>query len=700
MEKSKSFIRTKSNSWDIDDDVPIVNNNIPVISAIGTSRDGKSTSLNLYANWLIDNDKNTQKSWYKWLFTSSSENKPFSPFVAMQTDDVVTNGIDYYIVPDKCMLVDCQGMQLKDARYDHFLMLITYLISNVIILTVRERLDLQVLNNCLAVFSFLSEIPSEFKRKDKPILLIRIKDFQNTKQLNADPEYLHKLVDKWLEKSNDQYDQIKEAFRNTFDIEVIATKYPTMNDDDEVNIHDDDFLNKNPTFLNYCKKLDELSKNKNAPSILHNSDNLIKLIKSLQQNANIDWKKLDLYHQITENELRKYLQEHVISNKVFSDETLIAKMDGSNKSRNLYLERFELLKHAKEQIFNDRFKDVTISIKEEVFNAIFDKFQKIASDAQEKNMIIAETIIKPHFEKYTNQFKETNFAQYCINKISNYFNNKKKDFIPELAKIDLNVGMKYMEIINQETIMIIEKEKIININNEKQKEKINNLIIRYDINKHMKKYIKDELEILLNSLNYNVSYENVFQNNKQKIILDITQIYNDNDLTWFLDSNKNIESSKNKTIYKPEEDFNNILKVSDINQYYWNLKEKILTDMGIIKYSQNKLDYNVNNKINFVVISCNSFKFLVTSTFYKLKIMNKKENIIEQFLNNKLKIKVNKSIEEKQNVIFETYCLDKIFNGSGEPYPIFINLLKLAFGKFLMKFCTENNIEFYNDIRY
>ena len=48
---------------------------------------------------------------------------------------------------------------------------------------------------------------------DKPILIIRIKDFQNVKQLKSDENYLAKLVDKWLEKSNDQYDQIKEVFK-------------------------------------------------------------------------------------------------------------------------------------------------------------------------------------------------------------------------------------------------------------------------------------------------------------------------------------------------------------------------------------------------------------------------------------------------------------------------------------------------------
>lgn len=85
-------------------------------------------------------------------------------------------------------------MQLEDAKYDHHLALITYLISDVIILTVRQRLDLQVFNNLLSVFSFLPEIPEEFRRKDKPQLVIRIKDFQNVADLKKDADYLTKLI--------------------------------------------------------------------------------------------------------------------------------------------------------------------------------------------------------------------------------------------------------------------------------------------------------------------------------------------------------------------------------------------------------------------------------------------------------------------------------------------------------------------------
>ncbi len=674
--KSKAFIRTSKADWGIDPEqncvIPEVNDNIPVISAIGTSRDGKSTSLNLYANWLIDKYRNTVR-----------QVEPFSPFTAMQTDDVVTNGIDYYIVPQKCMLIDCQGMQLQDAKYDHFLMLITYLMSNIIILTVRERLDLQILNNCLPVFSFLSEIPPEYKRsnKDKPTLLIRIKDFQNSKQLANDKDYLIKLVNKWLEKSNDQYDQIKEAFANAFNIDIIATKYPTMDDDDEVNIHDPNFLNKNKSFMDYCKKLDELTKGKTAPKILKTNGGLDKLVASLRENKKIDWKKLDLYHQITENELRKYLQEELSNDKNLNDETILLKMDGSSAGTVLCKNRRTLIDSTKTKLYQEKFKDITESIKDEVFKTTFDNFDKIYIEAKNKNELLAENIIKPHFDKFNLIYSQKGFMDCWINKIVDFFTDKKTIFVAELEKIDTDVKNKYMSIINQEEIEITKKQHQIRINNEAQCRKIENIINNYDIEKRTKNAISEHLNNLIKSSNYNEPYANTFETVKIKIFADLAKIYTENDITWFMDNNKNISSGPNKTKWSPIDVFNAVNAVSDFEKYYWNTKKLLFIESGFIKNSPNGLSAKINSKIDFDYVVCGKFKFLVTHHFFKINEID--INLSSKYIQKELDLNIcNINVTKNENVNIHTITINRDFC-EDETLCIFEHLLESCVAKYI-----------------
>ncbi len=184
--------------------------NITVVSAIGCAGDGKTTLLN-----------NIGRVIEKMLCV----NNQFKPFDCTKS----TIGMDISILEDKFIFVDTQGLQNTNAKYDHYILLISYIISNVIVLTVRERLDLQIFDLLFPLIRLISEIPEKFKRNDKPILLIRIKDFQNIPALNEDFEYLTKSLNKLLKKSNDRYDLIREVLPQIFTIKIDATFAPKDN---------------------------------------------------------------------------------------------------------------------------------------------------------------------------------------------------------------------------------------------------------------------------------------------------------------------------------------------------------------------------------------------------------------------------------------------------------------------------------------
>jgi len=667
--ESTSFIRI-DDDWNIENIIPNIDGNIPVISCIGTSRDGKSTSLNLYANWLIKNYNQDSGLWTR-LFKTTQFEKPFLPFHSEQTDDVVTNGIDYFIIPNKCMLIDCQGMQLKDAKYDHYLMLLTYLISNVIILTVRERLDLQILNNCLSVFSFLNEIPNKYKRKDKPILLIRIKDFQNIKQLKQNPTYLNELIDKWLEKSNDQYDQIKEAFKNTFDIHIIATLYPTMNEDGEVDIMYENFLKDNPSFEKYCEKIYELSYDKKAPYILNDNKNIEYIVDELKKNKNINWEKLDLYHQLTENELRKYAQENLINSEL-NDKILIDKMDGSFSAYKLYSSRIELFDKIQKYVYNEKFKDISFEIKDPILEPFFDSFSQIIIKAKKKNEMLAETQIKLHYDKYMKKTEDSSFLDYCVNKIMDYVKNKKEIFLNELKKVDYFVQKKYKSLLELDEEELIKLQKEINEKNDLVYKNIEQKFNKDGINKMFNESISEimkerfifekrnnDIPILKYVIDIRYFCDSIRNKLVEKISKGLDNKWNipfsfraDKIDLYYLSSNKMISSNKMKIDFEHDNEqksHHEITYIINRDTIKFKIKNRAYDPIIYKDRYIEEITKKINNKIfNFTDISYRntlleyfkivSFDGCMLEQTYNNYLMDntKTEHLIEKIINKKI----------------------------------------------------------------
>ena len=596
--KSNAFVRTSDDKWglayEIDEKYPknlpvVLSPKLPVISAVGTSRDGKSTLFNVYSNWFLKNFEND--GWDVLIKTHA----PFSPFVAKQSDDVVTNGIDYFEIPNKCLLFDCQGMQLRSAQHDHFLMLITYLISNVIILTVRERLDLQVLNNCLSVFSFLPDIPEQFRRNDKPILLIRIKDFQNMKKLREEPNYLNDYVAKWLEKSGDQYDKIKEAFLNTFEIKVFATAYPTLDENYEVNVHSETFFSENPTFLKFCEFLYSLSKDKKAPTSLESEESIISLVQSLQQNDKIDWKKLDLYYQITENRLRKYAQETLLSNPIVTD-GIIKEMTGKELSAEFCRNLQKSVRDTKSNIFDVVYKDVAISIKNEVFNSIFDKYDLIINEAIKKNIEMGKEYTHDFFSNFKKKFHKKVDFKYFKTHIMEYFNDNKISLLTQIKYVDKVVYDECVQFIDAEEKYLQDLQNIISERNNIAEKSIYNAIREYDIDTKTKFYISKNLNA--KSINDDhIIYLEIIQSIVNN---DINEIIKNNNATWHLTEDLDIVCSNDIISYTIDQYICSVHTFDHMFfDYYWSCKTNLLTEKGFLLFTDNnKVNNDNNNKVN------------------------------------------------------------------------------------------------------
>jgi hypothetical protein len=687
--KSISFIRTNQEEWFIPEtgSIPTIMDSIPVVSVIGTSRDGKSTSLNLYANWLIN----------KLNFKSGFESD-FHPFNSSQSDSIVTNGIDWFEIPNGAMLIDCQGMQLADAKHDHYLMLITYLFSNLIILTVRERLDLQVLNNCLGVFSFLSEIPDQYKRVDKPILLIRIKDFPSKNKLNGD--YLQGLVSTWLKKSHDQYDQIKEAFANCFDIKITATLHPVgINDDGEIDIHDPQFLQQNPSWNDFCSLIWSLSKDQIRPNILASGEEIKMLCDQLKINKTIDWTKLDLYHQIKENELRKYLQDE-LGGDPFNDKTIWDLMDGTINAELLYKTRDKLIQTTKHKVYMEKFKDVPPSIKAEVFDHKFNSMDQIVQTARSMNHLAATKNISQAEHQYLSAFEtNTDWDNFCSN-ILEFMNKVANNFITELKLVDSEIYNRWIEIIDRDKVELASLALEISSLNKTHMKNICEKIQSYDPNQMLlintKKYLT---EIIMDKKIYSEPIDQSISNIIKPINTSICEIFQSNDLTYHLDQKKQIVSSSSHLKYDPNDWHIDPFTNSEYIDYFWETKAEIFSSMGIIQDTGYLFDLSTNPFINWIHIVCESWSFLLTKRRFETAINSEKLLCVQKYPVGIIKIIQCSNLTQYQLVLNPILNIDTVGSEPKINFRKFYQTrLEELFGINLGKYLIANNFK-YSSIR-
>lgn len=691
-QKSVPFIRTTKDKWGLARDInPNIHGDIPtqknvksVISCIGTSRDGKSTFLNLMADY-IHKKENVQ-------------NPPQDPFHSKQSDDAVTNGIDYFYAGNY-LLLDCQGMQLEDAKYDHYLAVISYLMSDVLIFTVRQRLDLQVLNNLLSLFCFLSEIPEGSRKKTKSQLIIRIKDFQNVKDLKNDDKYLEKLVNKWLEKSNDQHDQIKEAIKQTFIIIPVATFSPRYDDDkyeDQIlDIYSKTFANYNPSFIKACELVYESSKMSNVTDLLK-GDNLVNLVNDLIKNGKMDYKKLDLYHNITKVELLEYIGYSLnVANSEQLDKTIINKMDGSNQASLLVRDRKILIEKLYGHAFNIKFKDVPFDIKYECFNKTFLEFWDIHNQAKQSNINRAENMLQPHWIKFNEKFNVPYFSG-LVNGIVDFFTPKKDELYKFLATLDANVRDKYKTIVEHEEIELKKTQDEILRLNKKHLLDIDGKIIKYDIDANMIRLIDKYISgIDVVNKNYNCKYLEVIKPIVDEIVREVTKIVNDNKKTYYINKNKEIVTN-NAMEYDIELNINKLskhLKIhnnkwttsNDFNSRYLAIKGRRLNDIGFLL----DVNYDIHTDMSFVDFGFDNCNFTVTD-----KVFKKIEQIMIKFLEDN-KYLTTVEIQKKEKLLQIRYesktCTSKAMSPYKQKLLEDIEHKKLL--ECLIRFCKEGNYE-------
>jgi hypothetical protein len=230
------------------------------------------------------------------------------------------------------------------------------------------------------------------------------------------------------------------------------------------------------------------------------------------------------------------------------------------------------------------------------------------------------------------------------------------------------------------------------------------------------------LSKIITAGDYNESYDVSFTKIKNHIILHLFKIYADNDATWFLNSEKEIEVDKSMLKFTPEEDFDKIINKEIFEKDFWLIKTNIFTSMGFIKKSNNGLSMKCNYGIQFINLICGKFNFCVTKNFNDMIGLthNLTQNLILCFHSypTQNSLKIHSELEPELKLDFDTgstnennqqeicgisiyknrllnlltiHCkISTNFSNDKEVLPIFEHLLESTMGSQIAKLYSEN----------
>lgn len=365
-----SFTNTPDNKDNKDN----IEKKLKVISIIGKARTGKSTFLNcLLTYWKTD----TQN-----VFTMSSSGKH------------CTNGIDIYNIQEEgIILLDFQGIYLGDSSNDPKLLLLAYLLSDVIIFNevkMLSNITLQQFEPMLSFINYLKGKTNSDLDNFNPKLIFRISD------MSLDIEPTSNMQD-MLKKEDDQFQAIRECINDLFDTPyAVCTKNLDRSELDLLKQNKfrellestengfDDAISKINDYLECCES-------RKTISIF--LEDLPKILKNINEEKAIDFKKLDIVKSIGETEILKWI------NKLGKDIYVDIQVDGTSETyKNVIKRQEEMDKIVKD--LDKTFKAIPKTIRDEQIADLKKDITEKIDKAIQENKTMAEKLISDLLEKH------------------------------------------------------------------------------------------------------------------------------------------------------------------------------------------------------------------------------------------------------------------------------------------------------------
>lgn len=340
------------------------NTEIKVISVIGKARTGKSTFMNILISYL------------KGLNTKI--------FEMSDTIDHCTNGVDYYYLEDKkVLLLDFQGIYLGDSSVDCKLLLFAYLLSDMIIFNEKEMLSNMTLQQFEPMLSFIHYIDTDSLKKTKnPQLIFRISDVH----LKLDPIENRNNM---LKHQSDQFQSIRDCISELFDDLTVLTTFCLERSERKL-LSDDKFMellkSKENGFenaiVNLIENIDCLQSFRSFGQFTSDVNKIIKLINNQEK---IDYTKLDVTTNLAKVDIHDYI---------------------NNIDKSIYN---EIIVDGTQKLYDDNVETIIIK-KDKIIKYIYTKFQSVPKqivEAETQKYFIDKII--PVIEKAQKLTKEMSF---------------------------------------------------------------------------------------------------------------------------------------------------------------------------------------------------------------------------------------------------------------------------------------------------
>lgn len=361
--KSSPFVKIVGGKLDlVGMDIP--DGDIRVMSILGKARMGKSTFLN--------------------AIVSQIEGKSAEPFQALDSDDHCTHGIDYYYCAEqKLVLMDCQGLALKNSSHDPALLLFAYLISDIIIFNERMMLQNEALKLMEPICTFMTYL--DFDGLQKPKLYFRISDGQVKNIKNNLADVIH-------QEYADQYQSIRDSIQNLFQTDIGIIQTDALDKATRLELQTGNYAVLKNDNLGFSEAIRELlaclPKGRSAAQWKHS---VPQIIEQINQNEKITIDKLDIVGQTGKLEILEWINSLTLPSE--------PEVDGTQASYDTNVEPLKALKKNLLTQFTRKFKAISETIKGAHRQKLTDRLQEPIQGALVKSVAKAEHRVNTFVEQ-------------------------------------------------------------------------------------------------------------------------------------------------------------------------------------------------------------------------------------------------------------------------------------------------------------